>query len=132
MLDWTYLIRVPVGLAVVVGLAALVRHRRRSRPASRLALAALFGVAVWWLLGLAVTLVGAGWINSLPIEWRSLALAVAFGGREVFLAASILVLVWAVLADRRGGHLTWAEADYEDAAEPCAAADPRRQSGSGG
>jgi len=32
----TWLIRIPVGVALVIGVAALVRHRRRSRKAAGL------------------------------------------------------------------------------------------------
>lgn len=116
MFDLLYwLFRVPVGLTLVIGIIVLIRHRRRSRKAAGLALAALSVLGVWWLAWLVADVTGM-W-GTVPAEWRDVVHWIAVWVRELCLAGCLLLLVFAVLADRRGGPPTGPEADYADPRE---------------
>jgi hypothetical protein len=109
---WYWLVQVPFGAALVVGVATLVRHRRRSPRAAGLALAALCGLAGWWLLPIVLKVTnGWGWV---PVERRKLVVWTHLSVREAWLSACLLLVVFAVLADRRGGPPPGPEADYAD------------------
>jgi hypothetical protein len=110
-----WLFRVPVGLALVIGLIVLIRHRHRSRKAAGLALAALSVLGGWWLAWLIADVTNV-W-RLLPIEWRDVVHWTAIWVRELCLAGCLLLLVIAVLADRGGPPPTAPEADYADPRE---------------
>ena len=114
---WNYLTRLPVAIVLAIGVFILIRHRRRSRKATGLALAALYGLVGWWLVVLAMVATNVGW-GTLPIEWRLPVVMTVSTLREIWLAVCILLLVLAVLADRGGEPPTGPEADYVDVDEP--------------
>ena len=122
-MDLFYLNRLPVAVALVVGLIVLARHRRRSPRAATLALAGLGVYGSWWLAWhiAEVTNVWA----SVPAARQDVVIWITISVREVCLAACLLLLAFAVLADRRRGPPTGPEADYADAAEPGASARPK-------
>jgi hypothetical protein len=115
---WMWLYLTPLGLMLVVGLVVLARHRRRSRRATGLAIVALAGLGASWLVLIAEVATFRLWGNALPANWI-MEIVTSFGLlRQLLEASCILLLVFAVVADRRAGRATGPEADYADDVDP--------------
>jgi hypothetical protein len=113
---WYHLPRVPLAAALVVA-AVILARRHGSRRATALAVVALSGLAGDWLFGIVLWDVVDAWVKDGPpdsvdvklrMEWR---LGVA---REAWRAACVVLLVCAVVADRRPTKPSGPEADYRD------------------
>jgi hypothetical protein len=120
---WYYLYEVPVGIALAIAAVTLIRHRRRSRKAAGLALAATAGLIGWWIVGVWATATNLGWGTVVPPKWWATAARIFSTVTQAWLAGCLLLLVFAVVADRRRGAPTGPEADY---AEPEAAEADRK------
>ncbi len=114
---WHILFNLPEGLALAAGIYVLTRRRRRSRKATGLALAALYILATWWAVevGVRVAVNGFGALNALPPDAVQPVVYVYSGLRTCWHAGCLLLLVYAVVADRCPGQPGEAEADYADA-----------------
>ena len=111
---WPGVITGAAVLTCVVGAAILLRHRRRSRRATGLGLAGLAGLAGDWLFGLVVWATGGWWSRALPqAELLSVMGALSIV-RHLWWTGCLLLLVWAVVADRQPTPPSGPEADYHD------------------
>src|SRR5262245_58014165 len=96
----------------VAALIVLLRSRRYSRRASSLALLAICGLAGLWLFDIGIWHGRKLWRGQ--FEWESQAITAKLVIHHVLLAAGILMLVCAVVMDRRPRPPSEAEADYVD------------------
>ena len=119
MRDLSYwLLTVAQGVTFLAGVVILLRHRRRSRRATTLGLVALSCLAGEWLFWLALSATWEWWESALPDgALHPVQQGLHFLAR-LWRMACLLLLVWAVVADRRSTPATGAEADYADGGEP--------------
>jgi hypothetical protein len=101
-------------MTFIAGTVILIRHRRRSRRATTLALVALAGLAGDWLFWQAVYATMRWWEDTALHPAMQVIHLIGWLWR----LACLLILVWAVVADRRPTVATAAEADYADAPDP--------------
>jgi hypothetical protein len=113
--DWfLILLRIPFPVALVVAAVILIR-RHRSRRATALAAAALIGLALDWLV-----FSFGGWTvvdhltDSRSFDTKYQVFSGVQIGQAVWGAACIVLLVCAVVADRRPAPQSGPEADYRD------------------
>src|SRR6478609_2328933 len=97
---WIYLRQVPIAVALVVAAVVLFRHHR-SRRATGLAAMALGGQAVWWLFDTGLWAGNWKLMEEMSPEARMRLILCMATAREVWWAACIVLLVCAVVVDRR-------------------------------
>jgi hypothetical protein len=104
-------------VTLLAAAAILIRHRRRSRRATGLALAAVACLAGNWLLSLGLVATWGWWKSSLHNNSFVVATEVLVLARHFWRLGCVLLFVWATVADRRAIPLTGSEADYGDDAD---------------
>jgi len=98
---WLILDSVQFTLMLVAGFIVLVRHRHRSRKATGLGLIALCGFAGWWLLGLVLWAVWSIWRDRFSDDEVLATIRIYSMMRQIWFSGCVLLLVIAVVIDRR-------------------------------
>ena len=111
---WPGVIAGAAVLTCVVGVAILLRNGRRSRRATGLALAALTGMAGDLLFGLAMWATAGWWSSALPQAELVSVMGALSVVRHLWWTGSLLLIVWAVVADRQPTPPSGPEADDRD------------------
>ena len=107
------------GVIMLAAAVVLIRHRRRSRRATGLALAAVLCLAGEWLLNV-VTLATWGWLlKALSADtWSTDTWAVVVNVmgllHKVWRLGCVSLFEWAALTDRNAAVATGPETDYHD------------------
>lgn len=105
MLDWWLIAHsVPFALMLAVGAFILLRHRHRSRKATGLAFIALCGFAGWWLFDVVLVLAFPLWKSSVADDRFVTLVTIVDGCRQLCHGACVLLLVFAIVIDRRDGR----------------------------
>ena len=102
------------GVILLAAAVLLIRHRRRSRRATGLALVAVLCLAGDWLFGVVALATWDWWFRALSDDTFLVIVQVKGYLTKLWRLGCVLLFVWAALADRHTPVAPGPEADYRD------------------